>query len=119
MLDYLVRRILWAIGMFVAVTLFTFVTFWVIPGNPATGGLPAQATRADVERREAFLGTDKPLPVQYLRFMKRLVIDRDLGSSWITRRHVNRLVFDAAPVTVSLVLGGAVLWMLVALPVGI
>jgi peptide/nickel transport system permease protein len=119
MLDYLVRRILWAIGMFMIVTLFVFVTFWIIPGNPATRGLPAQATRADIERREQFLGTGKPLPVQYLRFVKRLVVDHDLGSSCVNRQSVNRVVFDAAPVTASLVLGGALLWLAVSLPIGI
>jgi peptide/nickel transport system permease protein len=119
MLDYLARRILWAVAMFIAVTIFTFVTFWVIPGNPATRGLPAQATQEDVERRERFLGTDKPLPVQYARFLWRLVGQRDLGSSWITRRSVNEIVLNAAPVTAGLVFGGAVLWMLIALPVGV
>jgi peptide/nickel transport system permease protein len=119
MLDYLARRILWAIAMFIAVTLFTFITFWVIPGNPATRNLPAQATQADIERREHFLGTDKPVPVQYARFLWRLVGERDLGSSWVTRRSVNDVVLNAAPVTAALVFGGAVLWMLVALPVGI
>jgi peptide/nickel transport system permease protein len=119
MLDYVVRRILWAIGMFVVVTLFVFVTFWIIPGNPATRGLPAQATREDVERRERFLGTDKPLPVQYVRFMKRLVVERDLGSSWINRQSVNGLILNAAPVTASIVFGGAFLWLAVALPLGI
>jgi peptide/nickel transport system permease protein len=71
MLDYLVRRLLWAIAMFFAVTVFTFVTFWIIPGNPATRNLPAQASQEDVERRARFLGVDKPLPVQYGLFLWR------------------------------------------------
>ena len=119
MLDYLVRRLLWAIAMFVAVTIFTFVTFWIIPGNPATRNLPAQATQEDVQRRARFLGTDKPLPVQYGLFVWRLVGERNLGSSWVNRRSVNEIVLNAAPVTGALVFGGALLWMLVALPVGV
>jgi peptide/nickel transport system permease protein len=119
MLDYLVRRLLWAIAMFFAVTVFTFVTFWIIPGNPATRNLPAQASPEDVERRARFLGVEKPLPVQYGLFLWRLVGERNLGSSWVTRRSVNEVVLNAAPVTGALVIGGAVLWMLVALPVGI
>lgn len=119
MLEYLVRRLLWAAAMFIAVTIFSFVVFWVVPSNPATRGLPAQATQADVERRERFLGVDKPLPVQYARFVWRLVAERSLGTSWQNRRSVNEIVGDAAPVTASLVGGGAVLWMLIAVPIGI
>jgi peptide/nickel transport system permease protein len=105
--------------MLLAVTVFTFITFSIIPGNPATRGLPTQATKADVERREHFLGTDRPVPEQYGLFVWRLVRHGELGRSWITRRSVNATVFAAAPVTASLVVGGAVLWMLVAIPVGI
>jgi peptide/nickel transport system permease protein len=119
MFDYLVRRLLWAVGMLLAVTVFTFVTFWVIPGNPATRSLPSQATKAEFERRAHFLGTDRPLPEQYGLFVWRLVRHGELGRSWITRRSVNGTVFAAAPVTASLVIGGALIWMLVAVPIGI
>src|SRR5436190_7884919 len=118
MFEYLIRRILWAVAMLFAVTVFAFITFWVIPSNPATRGLPSQATRADVERRERFMGIDKPVPVQYGLFVWRLS-HGSLGDSWQNRRSVNQIVGDAAPVTASLVFGGAILWMLVAIPVGI
>ena len=51
--------------------------------------------------------------------MKRLVIDRSLGRSFTNRQDVNQTILDAAPVTASLVFGGAILWMLLALPIGI
>jgi peptide/nickel transport system permease protein len=51
--------------------------------------------------------------------MDRVVIHQDLGKSFVTRRSVNTLVLDAAPVTATLVFGGAILWMLIALPIGI
>jgi peptide/nickel transport system permease protein len=43
----------------------------------------------------------------------------DLGTSFANRQSVNSIVFNAAPVTASLVFGGAFLWLLIALPVGI
>ena len=52
-------------------------------------------------------------------FLKRLVVDFSLGRSYANRRSVNEMVSEAVPVTAALVLGGAVLWMLIALPVGI
>ena len=52
-------------------------------------------------------------------FLKRLVLDRSLGTSFTNRRDVTQTILDAAPVTASLVFGGAILWMLIALPIGI
>jgi peptide/nickel transport system permease protein len=119
MFEYLISRFLWAVGMFIAVTVFAFVTFNVVPGNPALRGLPAGATATDIRNRERLLGVDKPLVLQYGTFVSRLVVHQSLGSSWINRRSVNQIVGDAAPVTASLVVGGAVLWLLIAIPVGI
>ena len=119
MFEYLIRRFLWAVGMFLAVTMFAFVTFHVIPGNPALRGLPAGATAADVRNRERLLGVDKPLALQYTDLVWRLVAHQSLGNSWINRRSVNQIVGDAAPVTASLVIGGAILWLMIAIPVGI
>src|SRR5215208_2433935 len=117
MLEYLLRRLLWAAVMVVVITLFTFITFNVIPGSQAQFNLPSQATQADVERRERFLGTDRPLYAQYAHFLWQLVGEQSLGRSFRTRQSVNKTVAAAAPVTAALVAGGAVMWMLVALPV--
>jgi peptide/nickel transport system permease protein len=59
------------------------------------------------------------VPVQYGLFLKRLVVDHSLGRSFANRRDVNTLIGEAAPVTASLVFGGVILWMLIALPIGI
>ena len=119
MLQYLIRRLLWAVVLFVAVTAVTYVIFFIIPASPARQACGQRATEECVRRAAHFLGTDRPVYVQYAKFMKRLVIDRDLGRSFTNRRSVNDVIKDAAPVTASLVLGGAILWMLIALPVGI
>ena len=65
------------------------------------------------------LGLDRPVPVQYALFLKRLVIDRSLGTSFTNRRNVTQTILDAAPVTASLVFGGAILWLLVSIPIGV
>ena len=59
------------------------------------------------------------MPIQYGMFLKRLTIDHSLGRSFTNRQDVNQSILDAAPVTASLVFGGAILWMLLALPIGI
>ena len=119
MLRYLIRRILWALVLFVAVTAVTYVIFFIIPADPARQACGQRATPECIKRAAHFLGTDQPVYVQYGKFMKRLVLEQDLGRSFTNRQRVNDVIASAAPVTASLVFGGAVLWMLIALPVGI
>src|SRR2546427_13174262 len=57
--------------------------------------------------------------VQYGRFLGRLVVHQSLGRSFTNRQNVTQEVLHAAPVTASLVFGGAVLWLLIAIPIGI
>jgi peptide/nickel transport system permease protein len=119
MFQYLVRRILWAIVLFLGVTLITYVLFFLVPADPARLAAGKSATAEDVERVAHNLGLDRPVHEQYGLFLKRLVIDRSLGRSYANRRSVNEMIGEAVPVTAALVFGGAILWMLIALPVGI
>jgi peptide/nickel transport system permease protein len=117
---YLIRRILWACLLFIVITFITFVIFYVGPNNPARavcGG--EQAKRECLVRATEKLGLDKPLTVQYYRFLKQLVVHQDLGTSFATSQSVNERIKEAAPVTASLVFGGAVLWMILGLSIGI
>jgi peptide/nickel transport system permease protein len=57
--------------------------------------------------------------VQYLQFVDRLVVHQSLGRSFTNRQDVTTQVLHAAPVTASLVFGGAVLWLLISIPIGI
>ncbi len=119
MLQYLIRRLLWAAVLFVAVTAVTYVIFFIIPADPARQACGQRATPECIKRAAHFLGTDRPVYVQYAKFMKRLVVDQNLGRSFTNRQSVNHVIAQAAPVTASLVFGGAVFWMLIALPIGI
>ena len=119
MTRYLIRRLLWAVMLFFAVTIVSYVLFFIIPADPAKQFAGKGATPATVERARKYLGLDKPIYVQYFNFVKRLVVHQDLGHSWYNRESVNQIVADAAPVTASLVIGGAILWMLIAIPIGV
>jgi len=119
MFRYLVRRILWAIVLFIAVTMVTYVIFFIIPANPARLACGQRATQDCIDRAAKFLGTDQPIYVQYLKFLKRLVIDHSLGRSFTNRQSVNHVIAEAAPVTASLLLGGVIFWMMLAVPIGI
>jgi peptide/nickel transport system permease protein len=133
MFRYLVRRLLWAAVLFLVVTVVTYVIFFIVPANPARLAAGQRATPERVKQAEHFLGTDQPVYVQYGKFLWRLVRptiyhlgpvpvpgpEGNLGRSFQTRTSVDEIVGDAAPVTASLVFGGVVFWMLLAVPIGI
>ena len=105
--------------LFFAVTIVSYILFFIIPADPARQFAGKGATSTTVAQAKKYLGLDKPIYEQYYVFVKRLVVHQDLGHSWYNREGVNRIIKDAAPVTASLVFGGAFFWMLLALPVGI
>jgi peptide/nickel transport system permease protein len=119
MIRYLVRRTLWAAVLFVAVTAVTYVIFFIIPVDPARQACGQRPTKLCVDHARELLGLDRPVPVQYGRFMWRLVRHHDLGFSFVNRQDVNEIVLGAAPVTASLVFGGLLFTILLAIPIGI
>ncbi|MEO9174763.1 MAG: ABC transporter permease, partial [Gaiellales bacterium] len=119
MIRYLIRRVLWAIVLFFAATFATFVIFYVIPDDPARVVAGRSATPAEVAQVRSYIGSDKPVVVQYYRFVRRIVVDRSLGESFLTRQSVNGTVFAAARKTASIVIGGAILWLIISIPIGI
>jgi len=120
MFRYLIRRLLWAILLFLVITFITFVIFYMAPANPARAYCGGESAKAQCLRQATVaLGLDKPVPVQYWRFLKQLVVHHSLGTSYSTGQSVNATIKSAAPVTASLVFGGAVLWMIIGLIVGV
>ena len=118
MTRYVIRRLLWAVVLFLAVTLVTFVIFYLIPVDPARQAAGKAATPAEIKVVAHRLYLDRPIYEQYVHFLDRL-LHGDLGYSYSSREHVNDVIKQAAPITASLVIGGAILWMLIAIPVGV
>jgi peptide/nickel transport system permease protein len=113
-LAYLVRRLLWAFVLILVVALVTFVIFFVIPSNRVANVRHREST---TNINEA-VGVHGPVYLQYGRFVWHLA-HLSLGNSFRSEQSVREMVFAAAPVTASLVIGGAVMWLLIALPIGI
>jgi peptide/nickel transport system permease protein len=116
---YLIRRVIWAVALFLAVTIVSYILFFIIPADPAKQVAGKGAQQAQVERARKALHLDKPIYDQYWRFLSQLVFHGNLGHSYYNRESVNTVIRAAAPVTASLVFGGAFFWMLIALPIGI
>lgn len=123
MLFYFVRRAMWAFVSIFAVTLITYVAFFQIPADPARFLVRNQAP-TDQQLREARekLGVDDPIYVQYGRFVWHAA-QLDFGDSWASvgarrRESVRDQLKAAAPVTISLMAGAALLWLAIAIPFG-
>ena len=61
MIHYIIRRLLWACVLFIAVTIVTYVIFYAIPADPARLACGQRATPECVKRAAHYLGTDRPL----------------------------------------------------------
>jgi peptide/nickel transport system permease protein len=116
---FLIRRAFWALFLFFVATIITYLIFWVIPANPAQLAAGKSATPADIARVAHYLRLDKPIWWQYLFFLKQLVLHGDLGRSFVNRQSVDSIIAKDAPVTASLVFGGAVFWLSLSIPIGI
>src|SRR5215471_15771357 len=86
------------------------------PARALAGRSPSPQTLAEIR---AQLGLDRPFPIQYGIMMKKIFITRDLVSYSNQGVRVVQEVFAATPATLSLVFGAAVLWVVMAIGVGI
>jgi peptide/nickel transport system permease protein len=109
---YTLSRLGWAVMLCLIISLFTFVLFYVVPRQQQ---IQRQSGRFDLQRTQQFSG---PVVVQYGRWVKG-VATGSMGRSYVNRRAVSDILLDATPVTLSLTVGGAVIWILIAVPFGI
>ena len=116
---FIVRRFVSAILVLFAISVLVFLIFFATPGvDPAAriaGRNADQATLAQV--RHAF-GFDRPLPVRYVLMMRHLFVSRDLESFVNRGAKVIPQITHAMPVTLSLVLGAAVIWVVLGVVMG-
>ncbi len=117
-LAYIFRRLLAAIPVLVGVSILTFLISHAIPGDPARLIVGPKASKEAVESIRKEHGLDKPLPVQYVRYMAGLVTG-DLGQSIRNHRPVTRDLADYFPATFELTLASLVLCLAVGIPLGI
>jgi peptide/nickel transport system permease protein len=129
MLRYVVRRLLWVVVLLFAISVLTFVLFFMLPGDPAAGALKG-ATPETIALVRHRMGLDLPLWKQYLNFLygpdpgtgPAIGILRwppNLGYSFQNNEPVLQTILDRLPVTASLALGGCVLWLLLGFSTGI
>ena len=119
MLSFALRRTVAAVFVLVAISALVFLIFFATPGvDPAARIAGRNADQATLLQVRHEFGLDRPLPVRYALMMQHLFIDRDLTSFVNRGVKVIPQIVQAVPVTLSLVLGAAVIWMVVGIAMG-
>jgi peptide/nickel transport system permease protein len=119
-LTFIVRRLLWTVLVMFVITVVVYFIFFKTPGvDPAraiAGRNPSPQVLAEVR---AQLGLNRPLYVQYGDMMKRIFITRNLVSYSDQGQLVIPEIFAAAPATLSLVFGATLIWIVMAIVMGV
>ncbi|WP_326600681.1 ABC transporter permease [Streptomyces sp. NBC_01803] len=128
MLRFLLRRSLGALAILLIISAVTFFLFYAIPRNPALLACGKSCTPDQLAIVERNLGIDDPVPVQYWDYMTGIFTGRDfpagdcpapcLGYSFTNNTPVLDTILDRLPTTISLTLGGAVVFLTLGLAFG-
>ena len=121
MLQYVAKRLIFMIPLLLGITIICFMVMHLAPGSPTD--LQTQMNpRASVEMKQrliALYDLDKPLPEQYMLWLKKIVFF-DLGTSFSAdRRPVAQKILERLPITILLNVLSLLIIMIVAIPVGI
>jgi len=115
---FALRRLASMLLVLFAVSVLVFVIFNVLPaGDPAVRMAGKVPTEAQVEAIRAEWGFDDPLPVQYLTMMRKLLTGDVV--SYFTQQNVVDEILKGLPRTLSLAVGAAVIWMALAIALGL
>ena len=120
MARFIVFRIVSMIFVLFAISVLVFLIFFATPGvDPAARIAGREADQQTLRQVRHDFGLDRPKPVQYVILMKKLFITRDLTSYVNRGAMVWPQVTEAIPVTLSLVLGASVIWILFSIGMGL
>ena len=117
MLRFVVRRLLLLVPILVGLSLLVFLWIRALPGGPAQALLGERGTDAQIQQINREYGLDKPIHVQYFRYVKT-VGRLDFGQSVTTRRDVTEELRQKFPATVELALAAMFFSILFGIPLG-
>jgi peptide/nickel transport system permease protein len=118
MYRFLIRRLAFAVLVLWLISVAVFGLFFVAPHDPARliAGRLASPQTLDLVRHR--LGLDQPIPDQYLHFLSNL-LHGNLGYSYYNSEPVTSLMASRLPVTASLTLGAAAIWLIAGIAAGV
>ncbi len=116
--EYVVRRLALAVLVLFSVSVITFVIARVVPSDPAALWVGPRPTQEQIAEARRELGLDKPLYVQYLRYVSSL-LRGDLGVSVKTHQPILQDLKTYLPATMELVLFGMLMAVTIGIPLGV
>src|ERR671923_1602350 len=117
MLRFVVRRFLLLIPILLGLSILVFLWIRNLPGGPAQALLGERATRQSIEQIEHQYGLDKPLPIQYWRYLKNSA-QLEFGESTRTRRPVTEEFKERFPATIELTIAAGLFAVILGIPLG-
>lgn len=118
MLYFILRRIVQILPVVIGVTLILFILMYVLPEDPAKLILQKGATPQALANLRAKMGIDKPIYVQYWRYIKQLA-KGDLGTSYRYRRSVNSILGEHYPYSIKLAFAAIIIEIILGIFTGI
>lgn len=116
--EYVIRRLALAVLVLVSVSVITFLIARVVPSDPAAAWVGPRPTPEQIAQARRELGLDKPLYVQYLRYVRAL-LRGDLGVSVKTHQPILCDLKTYLPATMELVLFGMLMAITIGIPLGV
>lgn len=114
---YLLRRLMQAAGVVLAMSLLVFLGVYAI-GDPVEILISPEADQIEKERAIEALGLDLPLWQQYLVFLGK-ALQGDLGRSFVFNEPALKLILERMPATLELAVGATVAAIIIGLPLGL
>jgi peptide/nickel transport system permease protein len=121
MTKYIIRRLLISIPVLLGITIIIFALIQLAPGDPVMGQIDPMLGDFSPEviaEQRAKLGLDQPVPVQYIRWLGR-ILQGDLGYSVVNRRPVSEMIGERIWGTLQLTISALVLSTVLGIVIGI
>jgi peptide/nickel transport system permease protein len=118
MYRYVWRRALETVVLLFLVSAIIFCVIRLVPGDPAAMQMGTEATPEGLARLRHAMGLDRPIYVQYARWLEA-VARGDLGVSWLSKQPALALIQHRVPATLLLTAGAALVGVAVAVPLGL
>jgi len=120
MFSFIIRRLVSAFFVMFSISVMVFLIFFATPGvNPAARIAGRSASPQVLAQVSAEFGLNRPLPIRYALMMWHLFFKQDLTSYVNIGVKVIPQITGAAPVTLSLIVGAAVIWLVVGVALGV
>jgi peptide/nickel transport system permease protein len=117
MLKFVARRLLLLVPILLGLSILLFLWIRALPGGPAESLLGERATPEAIEQIERVYGLDRPIYIQYLRYLENL-LRGDLGTSIASRRPVTEEIERRFPATIELAVAAMIFATFLGIPLG-